>query len=1053
MVEVVSLQFLGPMRLLVDGAHVSVERAQTRAFLALMARTPQAPVPAQQLVDMLWPDSAPRNAPDAVRTIATRARKALRNDRLLRTVGGGYQLDLTPDAIDFLRFRQAAATATTPEEIARALDLWHGEPFDDCAKVRRLVFEAEELADRRWELSERYVASLLRSRQPDGAVAFGVPLIDERPAEDTMASLVAIGLARLGRQRDAHLLLTRTREELLSLDPGADLQLLDDTAARIATELPVFPGGRVLDRHGVDPEPAPATSPLAGHVTELVGRAAELGRLADESQAARTAGRAVVLVGEPGVGKTALAASFLESLGWRQNVVRCGEGSPEDVATLGGAPSAIGGSASASVASDAAATSARSVGAELARLAETGPLAIVVDDLQWASEVELLTLRGVVRAGLPAGVLLVMTVRPLAGLARWTVGIIADILREPTVTELALGNLSLDATRVLVRRHRPELRTRQVNRVFELTHGNAFAIRSLCAVPGFDVDQPIVDLPGAVVMVTDQRLDGLPDDTLAALQLACLLDPPIDLAAVAALQGSTVDDLAARLQPAFDRDLLVELRPGEPAFDHELTRQAIARKLAPPVRRAQHRRLADHFLADGRQPVLAGVHLLHALPDRHPDPLRVLLTAGEEALATHWYTAAIECFAGAERLVDSPATGRAIALRRGRALEHSGRRDEATELYDRLAEEAAGEGDRNGLAHAALAGLAQGVVGGDDHRLARLQRAIEDPPDDDRTHLEVVVQLAAELGYAGREIPADLAARAVELATPEPADAALLAFLEAQTLFGAPPEPRHTMIVDRLIELATAGGDVELLLRGLELRCAGLLALGDLDEARRAVGQLGARLRRTPAPRQRWARGLFGALIADLTDGLPAAEGPARAALDLGRDLELPDAVNAYAIFRLSVAVRTGGLEHLERLVDAAASGPRAVPAWRAVHAATLRAAGRADEVVAEAERFRAGYVPGLTRFADLGLALTIASTSCLDGSDDLRQWAAAALQPWSGSLIVVGAGAGCFGPSDLYLALARAERPDEVHTWAGPWLNGSWAELAKQLGALAGSR
>ena len=1048
-----NLRFIGPLRVLVDGAHVPVGRAQTRALLALLALRPGRPMSHGALAEALWPGrSTPVNPDRTVRVIVSRAREAVGEQLQIR--GSSYVLDIPPDHVDLHRFQERAARAVTPAEIADALAEWTGTPFDDCGKVPRLLDEADRLHDLRVELVERAVRALLRDGNPAAAADLAGPIVDDLPLADGLVALHAVALDRAGRGREADLVLTRTAQLLVEVDPQADLDHLDAARRRIDAErrsrstAPATPADRPATDDAASGGDGPG--PLAGHVTDLVGRAGELAELRTAAAGSATRGRTVLIIGEPGIGKTALAASFAAELGWRQLCVRCGDGSPETLVDLAGSGFTT---TSGGTASDVAATVSRAVRDALDRQARREPVVVVIDDLQWASDVDLRALRGLVRRGVPDHVLLLITVRSLSTLTADASRIVADLVREPTASRIELDTLPLEAVRELVRRIRPRTTIRTINRVYELTRGNAFAVRSLVEADGFDLDQGAIDAPAAVVLVTEQRLQGLDPDTVAVLEYASLIDPPIEIGALAALAGDDPVVVARLLDPAFERHLLIEERTGDVRFDHELTRQAVVQRLNPMVRRTLHDRLARHFAADRRRIVVAGRHLAEALPDSSfPDQVPLLLSAGEEALATQQFRSAVVCFEAAERLLPDGAQRRSTSLRRGLALENSGRRQEATELYDRLAADALDDGDRYHLAHAALAGLAEGVVGGDEHRLDRLRLAAEHPVGEARLDLDVLIQLATELGYADEAIPDAVVDRARLLASDEPGDQALLATLDTQLLPARPITAASFATIDRLAQLAAEGGDSRLGLRALELRTAALFAAGDIAAAGRSTAQLEARLRRTPAPRQRWAAALVTTLLADFEHGLPAAERLAVDAMNLGRDLELPDAVNAFAIFRLSVAVRSGGLEALEPALRAAANGPRSVPAWHAAHAIALRVLGRPDEAVARLERFRAGYQPGHTRFADLGMALTIATTAGLPGADGLRAWAEDALRPWSGTLIVLGSGAGCFGPSDLYLDLAAAADPADAASWAGRWLSDPWLGLARRLSAVAGS-
>ncbi|MEZ5215578.1 MAG: hypothetical protein R2715_03040 [Ilumatobacteraceae bacterium] len=308
--------------------------------------------------------------------------------------------------------------------------------------------------------------------------------------------------------------------------------------------------------------------------------------------------------------------------------------------------------------------------------------------------------------------------------------------------------------------------------------------------------------------------------------------------------------------------------------------------------------------------------------------------------------------------------------------------------------------------------------------------------------------LAGELHYTGTGVPRRLIERARALASDAPSDQALLLSLTTQRHAGSPVTDD---VLDELAEFERAsidGGELFLALRALELRCAATFVRGDLAAARRLLARFDVRLSRTPSPRHRWASALYRALLTDLEHGIRAAEGPAGEALALGKELELPDAENAYAIFLLAYCLRTGVLADMEPIIRSYLASDRAIPAWHALHAASLRAGGDAVAARAAAEQFRLEYTGADMMFPDLGLAMEILATAGDRKVADVCDWASAELSAWSGQLIVVGAGAGCVGPVDAYVALARTGDDPE---WARTWHEGPWQHLTDEMDRITG--
>jgi hypothetical protein len=134
----------------------------------------------------------------------------------------------------------------------------------------------------------------------------------------------------------------------------------------------------------------------------------------------------------------------------------------------------------------------------------------------------------------------------------------------------------------------------------------------------------------------------------------------------------------------------------------------------------------------------------------------------------------------------------------------------------------------------------------------------------------------------------------------------------------------------------------------------------------------------------------------------------------VGRQLGVADAINAYAMFRLSVAYRQDDLAPLAGLVEHAVQAAPTLAAWRAVHAACL-ADSDAPSARAQLEAFTE-LRRSSTLFAPIGWAFAARAARTL-GLPVLAQSAAAALEPWANQLLIAGAGAACFGPADLAAA------------------------------------
>src|SRR3954471_10069206 len=92
-----------------DGRDVVVAGAKLRALLALLALHVGRVVPAEQIVDALWGEHPPAAVRNGLQGLASKLRRALGSADLVGMRGGGYALELPPDAVDVHRYEQVVA--------------------------------------------------------------------------------------------------------------------------------------------------------------------------------------------------------------------------------------------------------------------------------------------------------------------------------------------------------------------------------------------------------------------------------------------------------------------------------------------------------------------------------------------------------------------------------------------------------------------------------------------------------------------------------------------------------------------------------------------------------------------------------------------------------------------------------------------------------------------------------------------------------------------------------------------------------------------------------
>jgi DNA-binding SARP family transcriptional activator len=311
---------------------VAIGGLRDRVVLATLSLTPGRTVSNDRLCDALWSDDPPPSAAKVVQNVVLRLRRTI-GATSIETRPGGYALMIEDDEVDARRFEKLLRTGRShgadaewedaAAVLAAALRLWRGRPWPELDEWPPGKAEAARLEElRRCAEEELAAAQLACGRHHDWVAELEV-MVGEEPLRERRWELLALALARGGRQAEAMRTFKRARDALgeVGLEIGPELRQLERA---IADDDPTLTAA--ARSAGARAQAIPTESRLRAAATELppqlqvvsphpfVGRTTEWQHLESAWQCADGGQRSVVLLaGEAGAGKSRLAAEFARS--------------------------------------------------------------------------------------------------------------------------------------------------------------------------------------------------------------------------------------------------------------------------------------------------------------------------------------------------------------------------------------------------------------------------------------------------------------------------------------------------------------------------------------------------------------------------------------------------------------------------------------------------------------------------------------------------------------------------------------------------------------------
>jgi DNA-binding SARP family transcriptional activator len=592
-------------------------------------------VPHDELADALWGEALPTTWEPALRGVVKKARDFLTDlgfdgSSLLRTANGCSRLDL-PHAldVDIERVRRAS--------IGVEASLREGRYDDAMSQAEVIRVPSGEFLpgeDASWIDAERSGLRRLRMR--------ALEIISEaaRVRGDFGRSAVAAEdvIAADSLNETAHRLLIEAHEA--AGDRGRSLRAYERCREVLNDQLGVDPSAQTQDVY-LRVLRADAPSTLAGrpafpgalHVDgSFIGRADELERLEGELELAREGAlRLVVVAGDPGIGKTRVAAEISRRAYDDGSTVlygRCDEDAigpyqpftealsrivrgidddavPQALAQLVPGLDAGRSDPDETITADPITLRfrlfegvARAIAGAVSN--EAGCV-LVLDDLHWADRPTLLLLEHIARSCAHAPVLVVATYRS-GSPSRALVDAFADIRRDHVLTELRLDGLTIGDMEALVLGWNTRLAPSLARALHERTDGNPFFALEILRhlqegtdeVELHTADLDTSGIPAGVRDVIHRRLSRLSQDVQDVLLMASVVGRHFDLALTERLVRADMD-VPLALEEAAAAGLVEEIPDvlGQYRFGHHLVRQVLYDDLSPTRRARLHLRVGE----------------------------------------------------------------------------------------------------------------------------------------------------------------------------------------------------------------------------------------------------------------------------------------------------------------------------------------------------------------------------------------------------------------------------------------------------------------------------
>jgi len=610
----------------------------------------------------------------------------------------------------------------------------------------------------------------------------------------------------------------------------------------------------------------------------------------------------------------------------------------------------------------------------LKHASQGAPLMVVLDDLHWADK--------------PSLLLLQFLARDLRSSRLMVLGTYRDVeLRRQHPLAQALGELNREnlSQRVLLRgltendlRRFVEVTAGTsppdalVKAVYRETEGNPFFVNEIVRLLVADgrlehaesVSSWSVTIPQSVKEVVGRRLDHLSEECNRVLTTGSVIGREFGLRLLEKVSDVKGDRLLEAMEEAMGARVIAELPRSidQYWFSHALIRETLYEELTTMRRVRLHRQIGEaleELDSEGNLPQLA-YHFCQAAPagdvERAVDYAK---RAGDRAMRLFAYEdAAAHYERGLQALELKETMDQAaryeLLMASGDARMQSGDGEGSQQTYDRAIEIARTLNDPERLARAAL-GFAELLPIGfvDQQKLNRLDEALARiGPEDSSLRARLLAQRGIAVYFRSQDELRANCGEAVDIARRVGDREALTRSLFA-SLYGAIDlvnVDQRLAMAEELVSLAEETEDNELLLRGLFARGTIQIIRGEVEAANADIDKFESVAAELRITRWIWQAELFRAMQALFDGRLLEAEQLAFKAFETGRRADPDNFLQMYSVQLFSIRREQGHLAEMLPATEAFVAQLPAVPAWRAGLAYQYAEVGRTEDARREFE-------------------------------------------------------------------------------------------------------